>query len=112
MHAARATLQSVLESMDWPEEAAASLVACAHVIEYGRGTTIFHAGEPADIVYFLLEGEAKLYYGSADGDRLLVTIARDCELLGLLDLSSAGGKRRLRRSCSRRRPSPSASLPC
>jgi len=57
----------------------------AHIVAYEKDAVVFHAHEPADLFYVLLCGEAKLYYGSNDGERLLVTIARSGESLGVFD---------------------------
>jgi len=89
MDASLASLQDVLERFDWPADVAATLAASAHVIGYERGASIFHAGEPADLLYVLLSGEVKLYYGNRDGARLLVGIARRGQLLGGMDVDAA-----------------------
>lgn len=81
-------LQSHLAQMEWPANVIGHLASRAHVVTYEPGATIFHAGESADLLYVLLRGEVKLYYGTDDGERLLVTIARPGELLGFPDLTS------------------------
>ena len=81
-------LQSHLAQMEWPADVVGDLARRAHVVTYDPGATVFHAGESADLLYVLLRGEVKLYYGTGDGDRLLVTIARPGELLGFPDLVS------------------------
>jgi len=86
MDSARTSLKIALEEMRWPEAVAEELVASAHVITYEKGAMVFHAGEPADLLYVLLSGEVKLYYGSAEGERLLVSIAQRGQMLGLIDL--------------------------
>jgi CRP-like cAMP-binding protein len=82
----RDTVAEVLRDLHWPEQPAADLAASAHVITYEKGSSIFHAGEPADLLYVLLSGEVKLYYANVDGDRLLVDIARSRQALGYLQL--------------------------
>jgi CRP/FNR family transcriptional regulator len=80
--------------MGWPANVVGHLASRAHVVTYEPGSTVFHAGESADLLYVLLRGEVKIYYGSEDGERLLVTIARSGQLLGFPDLtpdSAAGG---------------------
>ena len=77
-----AALLSALEEFAWPVKAAAEIARGAHIIPYDKGSTIFHAGEAADIVYVLLSGEATLEYG-AEGGSLLVSIARSGQMLGL-----------------------------
>lgn len=94
MDAENSALESHLAQMEWPDNVIGHLASRAHVVTYEPGATIFHAGESADLLYVLLRGEVKLYYGTGDGERLLVTIARPGELLGFPDLTSdsaAGG---------------------
>jgi len=77
-----AALLSALEEFAWPVKAAAELARGAHIIPYDKGSTIFHAGEAADLVYVLLSGEATLEYGAEDSS-LLVSIARSGQMLGI-----------------------------
>jgi len=79
-------ITEVLQSVHWPEDAARVLAASSHVITYVKGSSIFHAGEPADLLYVLLSGEAKIYYTSPSGERLLVDIACARQALGRLPL--------------------------
>jgi len=81
-------LRSHLERMGWPADVVGDLASRGHVVNYEPGATVFHAGESADLLYVLLRGEVKLYYGTGDGERLLVTIARPGELLGFPELTS------------------------
>jgi CRP-like cAMP-binding protein len=92
MDGSRASLRASLEGLDWPEAAATELLGSAHVIGYEKGAVIFHAGEPADLLYVVLSGEAKLYYTGANGERLLVSIVRRGEIVGLADLAGGGGE--------------------
>ena len=91
MDVTHASLQSVLEELDWPADVAATLAASAHMIAYERGAAIFHAGEPADLLYVLLSGEVKLYYGNREGERILVGIVRRGQLLAGMDVGAAAG---------------------
>ena len=78
----------LVERLGWPAETAAEIAQCAHIVSYEKDATVFHAGEPTDLLYVLLSGEAKLYYGTAGGDRLLVAIARSGQILGLTDMDA------------------------
>ena len=91
MHDSQASLQDALENLGWPREVAYGLSRSAHILTYERGATVFHAGEPADLLYVIISGEVKLYYGDAQGERLLVAICRRGELLGSMDLELAAG---------------------
>jgi CRP/FNR family cyclic AMP-dependent transcriptional regulator len=86
----RGTLQHALttilsDELSWPREVAAAVADCAHTVAYDQGATIFHAGEPTDLLYLLLTGEVKLYYGTPTGARLLVAIKRGGCWLGFTD---------------------------
>ncbi|MFQ5668498.1 MAG: Crp/Fnr family transcriptional regulator [Candidatus Binatia bacterium] len=89
MDRVHAGLQRRLEHLCWPSGMVPDLVRSAHIITYERGTTIFHAGEPADLLYLIVSGEVKLYYGNAEGERLLVTIARDGDVVGSMRVHPA-----------------------
>jgi CRP-like cAMP-binding protein len=78
-----ASLISALEEFDWPPRAATELAGGAHIVPYDKRSTIFHAGETADLVYILLSGEVKLQFDADDGASLLVSIARSGQMLGV-----------------------------
>ncbi|HVO25010.1 MAG TPA: Crp/Fnr family transcriptional regulator [Candidatus Margulisiibacteriota bacterium] len=89
MHESQASLHDALESLGWPGGVAFDLARSAHLVTFEKGAPIFHAGEPADLLYVIVSGEVKLYYGDAEGERLLVAICRRGELLGSMDLDLA-----------------------
>jgi CRP-like cAMP-binding protein len=91
MHDSHASLQDALETLGWPPEVSCNLSSSAHFLSYERGAAVFHAGEPADLLYVIVSGEVKLYYGDAEGARLLVGICRRGEILGSMDLELAAG---------------------
>ncbi|MDX2168211.1 MAG: Crp/Fnr family transcriptional regulator [Deltaproteobacteria bacterium] len=76
MQNGHALLIAALEESAWPAKAAAELARGAHIVPYERRSTIFHAGEAADLVYLLLSGEVKLQFEGGESDGLLVSIAR------------------------------------
>jgi CRP/FNR family cyclic AMP-dependent transcriptional regulator len=76
------------EGFGWPAEAAAEVAQYAHIVAYDKNATIFHAGEGTDLLYVLLSGEVRLYYGTPTGDRLLVTIVRGGQLFGTTDFQA------------------------
>ena len=83
MQNGHASLISALEALDWPTKAAAELARGAHIVPYDKRSTIFHAGETADLVYVLLNGEVKLQFDAGDGASMLVSIARHGQMLGV-----------------------------
>lgn len=93
MQNGHASLISALEEFDWPARAAAELARGAHIVPYEKRSTVFHAGETADLVYILLSGEVKLQFDADDGASLLVSIARGGQMLGVFapDLGPSQG---------------------
>ena len=87
----KALVAEVLCELHWPEGAARELANSSHVITYVKGSHLFNAGEPADLLYVLVSGEVKICYSVAEGGRLLVDIARARQALGYLHLPSSGG---------------------
>jgi CRP/FNR family transcriptional regulator len=75
-------LLAALEQQGWPVGAAHDLASKAHIVEYQKRALIFRAGEPADLVYFLLRGQVKLLYEANAGSRLLVGFSAAGEMLG------------------------------
>jgi CRP/FNR family transcriptional regulator, cyclic AMP receptor protein len=83
MQNGHASLIAALEEIDWPPRAAAELARGAHIVPYDKRSTIFHAGETADLLYILLSGEVKLQFDADDGAGLMVSIARSGQMLGV-----------------------------
>jgi CRP-like cAMP-binding protein len=55
------------------------------LVTYEKGTAIFLRGSPADFLFCLLNGFAKLYLPHGDGNRTLIALARPGDLLGVVD---------------------------
>src|SRR5262249_34681221 len=86
MEAAHTALAGVLENAGWPRDLAQEIARHSHVVTYERNATVFHTGEPADLLYVLLAGDVKLYFSAPDDERLLVAIARGARVLAFPDL--------------------------
>jgi CRP/FNR family transcriptional regulator, cyclic AMP receptor protein len=82
------------DGLGWPAETAVQAAQYAHIVSYEKNASVFHAGESTDLLYVLLSGEVRLYYGTATGERLLVTIIRNGQPFGCTDLqtSDAGSR--------------------
>jgi CRP/FNR family cyclic AMP-dependent transcriptional regulator len=76
------------DGFGWPAETATEVGQYAHIVSYDKNATVFHAGEVTDLLYVLLSGEVRLYYGTPTGDRLLVTIIRGGQLFGTTDFQA------------------------
>ena len=87
MSALGTSLQTVLENLDWPVEAATDLTRVARIVTFEKSATIFRAGESADLLYLLLSGEA------SESDR-----HRHCGV-GPAARSPRSGATELRRQC-------------
>ena len=90
LHYALTTI--LVDRLGWPYETATEIAKYAHIVGYDKEGLIFHAGESTDFCYISLSGEAKLYYDTADGERVLVTIVRGGGLLGLAELGAGDGR--------------------
>jgi len=71
------------DRVGWPADTAAQIVRYAHVVPYEKGATIFHAGQSTDLLYLLVSGDVRLYYGAVGGERLLVSFVRGGEMFGV-----------------------------
>jgi len=76
---------SLRDGAGWPAEMAAEVGRHAHIVSFEKDATVFHAGEQTDLLYVLLSGEVRLYYGTDTGERLLVSIVRSGQMFGSID---------------------------
>lgn len=79
---------TIREALGWPAGAADELAEYAHIVAYEKRRTVFRAGQPSDLLHLLISGEVRLYYGDPAGCRLLVSIVRGGDTLGIEDLQS------------------------
>ena len=91
-HAALCT--TLLTDLGWPSDVALEIGQYAHVVSYEKHATIFHAGESTDLLYVLLSGEVRSYFGTVDGARLLVSIIRSGQFLGNTDFHATDANQR------------------
>lgn len=77
------------DGLGWPADIAAEIGQYAHIVSYEKDATVFHAGESTDLLYVLLSGEVRLYYGTVAGERLLVSILRSGQIFGDTDFQPA-----------------------
>lgn len=90
MQTGHASLLAALAEFAWPAKAAAELARGAHIVPYERHSTIFAAGEAADLVYVLISGEVRLQFDAGGGAGLLVSIARAGQMLGVFAVDGGG----------------------
>lgn len=48
------------------------IFAGTSAVDYAKGQTIFHRGDPADTFYFIVEGWVKVYRSTEDGEEAIV----------------------------------------
>ena len=56
------------------DESLNRIIAGTSAVNYAKGQTIFHRGDPADVFYFVLEGWVKVFRSTAEGDEAIVHI--------------------------------------
>jgi CRP/FNR family cyclic AMP-dependent transcriptional regulator len=59
-------------------------------IEVPAGTTLFHAGDPGDAMYVVLEGRVELFFKNDTGQRIVLERAGTCDFFGEMSLLDAG----------------------
>ena len=56
----------------------------------GTNTTLFHAGDPGDALYIVLDGEVELWFKNATGERFVIQKARAGDFFGEISLLDGG----------------------
>lgn len=75
-----------------PPEEATALMACMSELSLRNGQYLFHLGDPADALYFLISGMMKISYGNPRGDEAPMGFFQAGDIFGHLFL----GKYRFR----------------
>jgi CRP/FNR family transcriptional regulator, cyclic AMP receptor protein len=81
----RKRLERQLKEWALPRTLADDLANHLTLATYERDAVIFPRGSPADFLFCLLNGFAKLYLPHTNGNRTLVALARPGDLLGFVD---------------------------
>ena len=90
----RDALATILrDRVGWPADTVARIVRFAHVVSYEKGATIFRAGQSTDLLYVLVSGDVRLYYGAVGGERLLVSFVRGGEIFGATNFHAPDAQR-------------------
>ncbi len=89
----RKRLESQLKEWALPKSLADDLANHLCLVTYGKGAVIFLRGSPADFLFCVLNGFAKLYLPHIDGRRTLVALARPGDLLGFVDSLDSENRR-------------------
>jgi uncharacterized membrane protein len=72
------------------EQARTELAARLDEVSEPAGASLFHAGDPGDAMYVVLEGEVEIYFKNMTGDRLLLERARAGDFFGEISLLDGG----------------------
>ena len=73
-----------------PAEDAEVIAGQFDIIDFPRGTVVFHEGEPGDSLYIVLAGKIKLGRRTADGRENLVAVMGPSDQFGELSLFDPG----------------------
>ena len=66
-----------------PSNFANELISAAHSVSYPANFLLFSERDPTQNVYVVVEGAVKLSINSPDGRRLILHIAKKCDIVGL-----------------------------
>jgi CRP/FNR family cyclic AMP-dependent transcriptional regulator len=72
------------------ERERATLAERIEEISQPAGTTLFHAGDPGDAMYVVLEGEVEIFFKNATGERIFLERATPGAFFGELSLLDGG----------------------
>src|SRR5690242_16870162 len=88
----RGRLEEQLAAWALPKDFVAEIESNCTPVTYEKGAIIFLRGTPADLVFWLFKGFAKLYLPHSSGDRTLITIARPGDPLGTVESVDSNGR--------------------
>jgi CRP-like cAMP-binding protein len=91
----RVRLEERLMGWGLPGGLASEIEEHSTPVTYERGAIIFLRGTPADLLFWLLKGFAKLYMPHENGYRTLVALTRPGDLLGFIDSVDSKGRRQV-----------------
>ena len=91
----RVRLQETLDSHGLCADLAGEIEDHLTPVTYEKGVVIFLRGSPADLLFWLVKGFAKLYLPHNDGRRTLVDLARPGDFLGFVNDEDSKGRRQL-----------------
>lgn len=91
----RARLEQTLDSQGLSADLATEIEARLTRVIYEKGAVIFLRGSPADFLFWLIKGFAKLYLPHPDGSRTLIDLARPGDLMGFVNGTNSIGRAQL-----------------
>lgn len=59
-------------------------------VEHAAGTTLFHAGDPGDAAYVVLQGEVEIFFKNATGERIVLEKLHGGGVFGEISLLDGG----------------------
>jgi CRP/FNR family transcriptional regulator, cyclic AMP receptor protein len=72
------------------ERELASLAERLDEVERPEGTPLFHAGDPGDAAYVVLEGDVEIFFKNATGERVVLETIKSGGLFGEISLLDSG----------------------
>jgi len=88
----RTVLEEQLTAWNLPAELAAEIEEHSTPVTFEKGATVFLRGSPTELIYWLRKGFVKLHLPYANGNRILVAIARPGEPLGMVENVDVEGR--------------------
>src|SRR5437870_6725174 len=78
-------LESQLGELGLPLGLADDLIDHYTLVNYAKGSIVYHQGSPADVVFYVIGGIIKVYCPRPDGTRILVKLAGPGDLVGYVN---------------------------
>src|SRR5438132_4696045 len=87
----RARVEEILLKLSLPVELAADIEQDLIWVTYEKGALLFLPGQPAEVLFWLINGFIKLYLPHSDGSRTLVGLRKPVEIIGFATETDSGG---------------------
>jgi uncharacterized membrane protein len=73
-------------------EQLATLAECVDELHAGSGTVLFHAGDPGEAMYIVVDGEVEVFVRSTTGERIVLERARAGQIFGEVSMMDHGAR--------------------
>lgn len=89
----RSRLEAQLAEFGIPSKFLDEIIDHHTLVNYNKGSMIFFQGSPADVLFCIFTGLAKVYCPRSDGSRILMKLAGPGDLIGHVDSIDPKGRR-------------------
>jgi CRP-like cAMP-binding protein len=90
---AKCRLEMELGEFGIPAKLIDEIVGHHTLVNYNKGSMIFLQGSPADLLFYVFTGFAKVYCPRSNGNRILVKVAGPGDVIGHVDYIDSKGRR-------------------